>query len=335
MNDEADGAIASTRRGYQTPRADTRKAAQEAKLRQAACRRNLAQLEGADLTLVAAEARLTHLRGIKALGYALVLALLYLVTLPYDLAATSGLPLSPGAQLLAGACLGLLILVAAHLAAHKEQDVEEARRQQGDDPERYRQGLIQYRAMLWGGIALVVGIGIWRGFTFAAEAKATGGIFAGGLWTDLVFTVIALVGFFSAYVAAQAYLTLLPLRRVRADRKQNQRERAAQQDLIDASEQVQAEARLTLEFLEQDEAGVIEEIEAWREARRQQFMHDVRVREHRRGQQLKHGERPAGDPTTASPAMSAGDVRFRRPGRDGVVDNAAAAANHGPPRNAT
>ena len=234
------------------------------------------------------------------------------------MAADSGLPIAAGTPGLAGALLGVLILIAAHMAAHKEQDVEEARGRQHDDPEGHRQALIQYRAILYGGIALVVGIGIWRGFTFAAEAKATGGIFAGGMWANLVFSVIALVGFFAAFTAGQAYLKLLPLRKVRAERAGNRRARQAQQDIIDSSERIQAEARLTLEFLEQDEAGVIEEIEAWREARTQQFMHDVRVREHRRRQQLKHGERPAADPPAAAPAIRdrRPGVRADRPGRD-------------------
>jgi hypothetical protein len=254
--------------------------------------------------------------------------LLYLITLPYDVAAASGLPIAAGLQALAGLTLGVLIVLAAHLAAHKEQDVEEARGRQHDDPEGHRQALIQYRAILYGGIALVVGIGIWRGFTFAAEAKATGGIFAGGVWANLVFSVIALVGFLAAFTAGQGYLMLLPLRRVRRERKQNRRAQTAQQDLIDAAEQVQAEARLTLEFLEQDEAAVIEEIEAWREARTQQFMHDVRVREHRRGQQLKHGRRPSTDAPAAPLPGPAGDVTFRRLELDELADETVPPTNH-------
>ena len=327
IDDEANGAVASTRRGYQAPRADAVAACRDAELSQVAARRDLAGLVAEDAALATTEARLRHLGGIKAFGYAAVLFLLYGVTLPYDVAAASGLPIAPGLQALAGAFLGVLILIAAHLAAHKEQDVEEARRHQVDDPEAHRQALVQYRAVLWGGIALVIGIGIWRGFTFAAEARATDGIFAGGWWANLVFSVIALVGFFAAFVAAQAYLKLLPLRKIRTERTRSRRAREAQQDIIDAAERLQAEARLTLEFLEQDEAGVIVEIEAWREARTQQFMHDVRVREHQRREQLKHGERPAADP--AAPPLPAGDVTFRRLDLDGLADGATANLTNG------
>ncbi len=325
MNDQADGAAASTRRDYQASRADALAAGRDAELRQAAAKRSLAGLEGEDAVLAATEARLADLRGIKAFGYAAVLCLLYLITLPYDVAAASGLPIAPELQALAGALLGVLILIAAHLAAHKEQDVEEARGRQHDDPEGHRQVLIQYRAVLCGGIALVVGIGIWRALTFAAEAKATGGVFAGGMWANVVFTVIALVGFFAAYVAGQAYLKLLPLRKIRTERTRNRRARQAQQDVIDTSERIQADAGLTLDFLEQDEAGVIEEIEAWREARGQQFMHDMRVREHRRRQQLKHGEGPAAAP----PAMPGNDVAFQRIGPEELAEDATANVTNG------
>jgi hypothetical protein len=329
IDHEADGAIAGVRQSYETPKGNARENGQDAELREEDAERELAELDDEDAEDAVIEDGLKHRRGLKPLGYALLLVLLYLITLAYDVAAASGLPIAPGMQTLAALTIGALIMVAAHWAAHKEQDVDEARERQHDDPEGLRQALIQYRAVLFGAIALIVGIGLWRYFTFEAEAKATGGVFAGGAAANIAFTLLALVAFFAAYLAGQAYLNLHPLRKIRAKRARTRAKRKVQQNLIDTAERIKTQALLTLEFLEQDEAGVVRQIEAWRDARKDKFMHDVRVREHRRRQKtLKQGAEPGGDPESVPQRTTAVDPRFNGIDLTGLADDVKTRANH-------
>jgi hypothetical protein len=329
IDHESDGAIAGIRQCYGTPKGNARETGQDAELRQEDAERELTELDDEDAQDETIEDRLKHRRGLKPLGYALLLVLLYLITLAYDVAAASGLPIAPGMQTLAALTIGALIMVAAHWAAHKEQDVEDAREHQHDDPEGLRQALIQYRAVLFGAIALIIGIGLWRYFTFEAEAKATGGIFAGGAAANIAFTLLALVAFFAAYLAGQAYLKLYPLRKIRAKRERTRERRKFQQNIIDNAERIKTQALLTLEFLEQDEAGVVQQLEAWRDARKDKFMHDVRVREHKRRQkQLKNSRELASDAANL-PAIATVDPRFNGIDLNGLADDVKTRANHG------
>jgi len=329
IDHEADGAIASVRQSYETPKGNAREAGQDAELRQEDAERELAELDDEDRQDEVIEDRLKQRRGLKPLGYALLLALLYLITLAYDVAAASGLPIAPSMQTLAALTIGALIMVAAHWAAHKEQDVEEMRERQPENPEGLRQALIQYLAAVFSAIALIIGIGLWRYFTFEAEAKATGGIFAGGAAANIAFTLLALVAFFAAYLAGQAYLKLHPLRKIRAKRERTRERRKLQQNLIDTAERIKTQALLTLQFLEHDEAGVVRQIEAWREARKDKFMHDVRVREHRQRQkQPKNATAPINDTHTNSPPVIAIDPMFNGIDLGGLADDVKTRANH-------
>ena len=217
----ADGAIAGVEQSYEAPKGKARDTGRDAELRQAEAGRELAQLEVEDADLAAEEDRLKDRRGLRPFSYAALIALLYLITLPYDVAAASGLPIAPAMSALAGLTIGALLMVAAHWAAHKEQDVDQARGQEHDDPAALRKALIQHRSVLVGTIGLIIGVGVWRAGTFQAQAEATGGLFAGGVFANITFTLLALVAFLSAYLAGQAYLKLHPLRKVRAKRKKN------------------------------------------------------------------------------------------------------------------
>lgn len=330
INAHADGALAGVGQSYEMPKGNARNTRRDAELRQADAQRELAQLEVEDADLAADEDRLKDRRGLRPFGYAALIGLLYFITLPYDVAAASGLPITPAMSALAGLTIGALLMVAAHWAAHKEQDVDEARHDAQADRPGLRKALIQHRAVLVGTIGLIIGIGLWRAGTFQAQAEATGGIFAGGVFANIAFTLLALVAFLSAYLAGQAYLKLHPLRKVRAKRKKNRTSRQVQQAVVDTFERVAAQAVLTLAFLERDQSGVIGQIEAWRQSRTHQFLHDVRVREHRRRRrQPQHDER---ETTPASPAISATDLRLRPIDMSALADDVKARANHGPAR---
>ena len=326
---DADGAIAGVGQSYETPKGNARNTGREAELRQADAERKLARLVVEDAELAAEEDRLKDRRGLRPFGYAAVIALLYLITLPYDVAAASGLPIAPAMSALAGLTIGALLMVAAHWAAYKEQDADEARGQEHDGPVALRKALIQHRAVLVGTIGLIIGIGAWRAGTFQAQAEATGGIFAGGVFANIAFTLLALVAFLSAYLAGQAYLKLHPLRKVQARRRTNRTSRHVQQTVVDTFERVAAQAALTLEFLERDQAGVIAQIEAWREARTHKFLHDARVREHRRRRQLRNGDPDTATPPLAIPPISPTDPRLRPIDMSDLADDVKTRANHG------
>jgi hypothetical protein len=326
----ADGAIAGVTQSYEAPKGNARDTGRDAELRQADAGRELAQLELEDAELAAEENRLKDRRGLRPFGYAAVMTLLYLITLPYDVAAASGLPIAPAMSALAGLTIGALLMVAAHWAAHKEQDVDDARGREHDDPAARRKALIQHRAVLVGTISLIIGIGVWRAGTFQAQAEATGGIFAGGVFANIAFTLLALVAFLSAYLAGQAYLKLHPLRKVRAKRTKNRTSRQVQQAVVDTFERVAAQAVLTLECLEREQAGVIAQIEAWREARTHKFLHDMRVREHRRRQQQPQNDEDEITATSlAVQPIPATDLRLRPIDMTALADEVKTRANHG------
>jgi hypothetical protein len=326
----AEGALAGVEQSYETPKGKARNTGRDAELRQADAKRELAQLEVEDAELAAEEDHLKDRRGLRPFGYAALIVLLYCITLPYDIAAASGLPIAPAMSALAGLTIGALLMVAAHWTAHKEQDIDEARLHEPDPdhPTALRKALIQHRAVLAGTIGLIIGIGVWRAGTFQAQAEATGGIFAGGVFANIAFTLLALVAFLSAYLAGQAYLKLHPLRKVRAKRKKNRTSRQVQQSVVDTFERVAAQAALTLELLKRDQAAVVGQIEAWREARTHKFLHDVRVREHRRRQQQRNGASEDAAPLLAIPPSSAPDSRLRPIDVSALADDVKTRANH-------
>lgn len=254
----------------------------------------------------------TYRRGLKPLGYVLVLFFLYLVAFPFDKAAANGLPLTPGLQFLVAATIGGLLLMAAHFAADKQQDYEDARELADEHPEKFRTERNWYYAALVGPIVAIVGIGAWRYFTFEEQAEMTGGLFAGGAMANVVFTMLALVAFVAAFIAGQKYLWLKPLRDCRKQRELNRGKRRIQQEIIDRVERVQAQAALTLQYLDETEANYIAQVNAWRETRKDVVMHKARMKEHT--QRAKQFKRDYEDPGPGAGARQPRPERRPTPG---------------------
>lgn len=276
---EADGAIEGVHEAYEIPKGNAHKAGEDAEQQQRDADRELGSLKEQEPELLAEVARYKDRRGLTLPGYVLVLVLGFLTGLPFDLMAALGLPLAPGMQMLAALMIGAMLLVAAHVAAHQEEDVVEARELDGEDSPRYRTEKRKLQAALIGPVLLILGIAVWRGATYEAEAELLGGIFAGRWAANAAFTALAVVSFVASYLAARAYLRLRPLKKAEGAQRKHTREMQRQQGIVDVAERVQAQAVLTLEHLADSEAKVIARIEAWRQARKQRLRHGARVRE--------------------------------------------------------
>jgi hypothetical protein len=317
VDHEAATAVDQVDQGFTAPIDNARKAGEDARLQGEDAGRELVELEEGDAVMAEEEETYKDRRGLGILGYVSVLFLLYWVALPFDKAAANGLPLSPGMQLLIALTIGGLMLVDAHYAAHKQEDFEAAREQREEHPEKFRTERVKYYGVFGGSIATILGIGAWRFFTFQAEAAATGGLFAGSAVASIVLTLLALVAFVAAFLAAEKYLWLKPLREIRRRRAANYELRKVQQRIIDTAERVQAQAQLTLDYLEQTRAKYLSQIESSRKTRRDSFMHKARTQEHKTRQKRAKQEGDDPDPgsrepvTPTGPGPRGGEARLR------------------------
>jgi hypothetical protein len=246
------------------------------------------------------ERGLSQRHGIGPVAYGSVAALSYAATLPYDLAATSGIPVSLAAQLVAGLGMAAVTLVAAHVAGDRALDLEEARADRVDDPGRFEHAKREFLFAVSAPIAVIAAVAVWRGETFAAESRAVGGLFPSATAANMAFACLALAAFTAAFFAARSYLRLKPLRAIRARRAASREARDGLQLIIDTDERVVAQAELNVVHVSEHLEHTRAKIDAWRAGRKQQLRHRAGVaeREHVRRLVNKGLRRP--DPTASS-----------------------------------
>lgn len=288
IDEEANEALAQTRGGHQQARANNENAAEDARVRAAAACQRIDEIDVQDAVDAEREAELAHLKGLGRAGYWFAVILSYVATFPLDMAAATGLPLPPAAQLIVAVTLGAVTVLAAHFAGAKALELEEARQTRAEQPAHYARVRSEYLAALTAPMLVIVAVGAWRANTFADEARATGGLVTSSVAANLAFTFLSLVAFLAAFFATQSHLRVKPLREVRAKRRQNAIERDVRQIVVEVAEREQTQAQLNIEHLVEHEEKVLARIEATREKRKKRLRHTASVREHKHRRKLVH-----------------------------------------------
>lgn len=229
-----------------------------------------------------------------------VVALAYLAMFPQDLAAATGLPFSSTVQLIAALTLGTVLLLAAHFAAEKLHELEEARSSRARDPGKFESLKREAIVAIVIPVGVIVSVALWRGQTFAAESKAVGGLFHSAAAANLAFTALAAAAFLATVAAARSYFRKKPLREIQRKRRLNGRVIRELQETIDTNERIEKQAVLTHRHLTEHEEKTLAAIEAWRQGRTKKLRHragKAHLKAHKK--LVNKGLRPPEPPTTA------------------------------------
>jgi hypothetical protein len=281
---QAARAAEDQRHGFRYPVENAEKVRQDAIEEHTDARREVDAVGERDVPLAETEAELRHRHGASRFSYGLTLAALFCLGLPIDYGVAMWTPLPPLGQWMLAIFIGAAMVLCAHQAAKKVEDLEEAHRVREDDPFAYRKNQMALVASLMVPLAVIVGTTIWRGQVFAADAKETGGPVHSGAVT-IALGLLALLAFVVAVLAGMGYRRMQPLREVRKQRGQLSAERKSYQMVMDRAERRQRQAEVTLAFLEEREEHVIAAIAHWaqeRKARLRQRAAWVSMREQRK-----------------------------------------------------
>jgi hypothetical protein len=238
-------------------------------------------------------------RGPGVLAYVLVLLVLYLVTLPADVEAALWSPLPPVGQWLLAVMIGAGMVVAAHWAAEKVEDLHQAWRAREDDAFLYRESQIAVVISLSLPVAVIALTAVWRGLGLDALERVTGGVFDGTAM-NLVLAALALMVFAAAVFAGVAFRRARPSRAAHARERQARITQTQIQGEIpglerarDRAQRSEAEATRALSSLGVGKERRLEAIEHWaseRKARLRQRAAKVELAERRK---LAHEGNPS------------------------------------------
>lgn len=289
---QARRAVEDQRHGFQIPKESAAKVRWDAVEQQVDAGREVGVLAEQDMKLSVEEEAQGRRHGPSEVGYAVILSFPYLLSLPVDFAAAMWTPLPPAGQWLLAFLIGAVMLLAAHLAAVKIEDLREAHAQRAADSFSYRKEQFALGFALAAPLGVIVSTGIWRGGALAAEQQATGGLVHGGA-ANVAFALLALLAFVVAVLAGVSYRRMAPLREVRRARAKIAAQRKGWQQTLDQAERTERQAELTLAYLAKREQHVIEAIRhraVERKARLRQRAANVEMRERRK--QTKKGATP-------------------------------------------
>jgi hypothetical protein len=323
IDEQAERCTADQRHGFRYPKENADKIRQDAVEQQADAIRELGAATKRDAKLKAEEEALGRRQGPSRIGYALILIVLFALTLPIDYGAAMWTPLPPLGQWMLAFLIGGVTVLCAHQAAKKVEDLQEAHGQREEDPFAYRKEQIALGFGLSIPLAVIVGTTMWRAQAFASDARATGGLVHSGA-ANIAFALLALMAFVVAVLAGISYRRMEPLLEIRNERAEIQAQRELWQHMLDQAERLQRQAELTLAYLDEREEHVIRAICHWageRKARLRQRAATVAMRKRRK--QAKNGRTPIpplpaptadqGSPTTETDTQLDLDDLLREP----------------------
>jgi hypothetical protein len=301
---QAARAVEDQRHGFRYPIENAEKVRQDAIEEQADAGREVAKLDERDAELAIKEAELGRRSGPGWLAYSAILVALFCLTWPIDYGVAMWTPLPPLGQWMLTVFIGVVMVLCAHQAAKRSEDLEESHGQRDENPFVYRKDQGALAAALIVPLAVIGGTTIWRGQVFASDAQATGGPVGGGVVT-IALGLLALLAFVVAVLAGMSYRRMQPLREVRAQRGELDRQRRSWQAVVDRAERTQRQAAVTLAFLDEREEHVIRAIAHWaqeRKARLAQRAAWVSMREQQK--RANAGSRPSVIPRSVDVAGS-------------------------------
>ncbi len=201
---QAERAASDQRHGFRLPKENAEKVKQDAIEEHADAGREVQKLDAADVELAEAEAALGRRHGPGPLAYSLILGALFCLTLPIDYGVAVWMPLPPVGQWMLTIFIGVVMVLCAHQAAKKIEDLEESHTTREAEPFGYRKDQLTLIASLGVATFVLVGTTIWRGQIFASDAQATGGPIHSGIAT-LALGALATLAFVVAVIAGMSY----------------------------------------------------------------------------------------------------------------------------------
>jgi len=221
---QGERAASDQRHGFQLPKENAEKVKQDAIEEHADAGREVQKLNAADVELVEAEAALGRRHGPGSLAYGLILAALFCLTLPIDYGVAAWMPLPPIGQWMLTIFVGVVMVLCAHQAAKKIEDLQESHAERDAEPFAYRKDQAALGAALGVAGFVLVGTTIWRGQIFGSEAQATGGPIHSDIAT-VALGALATLAFVVAVLAGMSYRRMTPLRAICRQRSQLDAER--------------------------------------------------------------------------------------------------------------
>jgi hypothetical protein len=264
---QADRAMEDQRHGFRYPVENAEKVRQDAIEEHSDAVREVGKLSTKDEDLAAEEAALGRRHGPGRVGYGLILAALFCLTLPIDYGAAMWTPLPPLGQWMVAIFIGVVTVLCAHQEAKKIEDLEETHATREENQFPYRKDQIAVVSAMVVPLAVIVGTTIWRGQVFASDAEATGGPIHSGA-ANLALGLLALLAFVVAVIAGMGFRRMQPLREIQLERKRLAKEHSAWQTVMDQAERRQRQAEVTLAFLEKREEHVVQAIGHWARERK-------------------------------------------------------------------
>jgi hypothetical protein len=294
---QAERAVEDQRHGFRYPVENAEKVRQDAIEEYADAGREVAGLGERNTELAEQEAALGQRHGPGGVAYSLILAALFCLTLPIDYGAAMWMPVPPLGQWMLTVFIGVAMVLGAHQAAKKVEDLQESHGRRKEDRFGYRKDQAALAAALAVSLGTIVGTTIWRGAVLASDAQMTGGP-VHSTAANLALGLLALLAFVVAVLAGMGYRTMQPLREIRKQRAELARERQGWQAVMDRSERTQRQAEVTIAFLEEREAHVVAAIGHWareRKARLRQRASWVSMREQKKAANTVPGSLVGGE----------------------------------------
>jgi hypothetical protein len=267
IDSQAERAASDQRYGFRVPKESADKARQDAIEEHVDAEREVQKLDAADVNLVEAEAALGRRHGPGPLIYMLILAALFCLTIPIDYGVAAWMPLPPIGQWMLTIFIGVVMVLCAHQAAKRVEDLQESHAEREEEPFAYRKDQAALGASLGVAAFVLVGTTIWRGQIFASDAQATGGPIHSGIAT-VALGALATLAFVVAVLAGMGYRRMTPVRAVRGERSQLDAERKRWQSVMDMAERQQRQGEVTLSYLDEREEHVVEAIRHWADERK-------------------------------------------------------------------
>lgn len=156
-------------------------------------------------------------RGVGPLGLVLALIVLYLMTLPGDLAAAMWSPLPPAGQWLLAGMIGAGLVVAAHWASATLVDLHLAWQARQSDGFLYREAQVKLGLGVVLPVAAIIATAAWREQGLIALAHATG-LIVPSTSMNAALATLAVMAFAVAVIAGVEFRRAQPARLKRAAR---------------------------------------------------------------------------------------------------------------------
>jgi hypothetical protein len=308
--------IADQEHNFRVPKERADQVRQDAVEEQADAERELEELAERDAELAEAEAELGRRHGPGPLAYGGILLALFCLTLPIDYGVAAWTPLPPIGQWMLAIFIGVVMVLCAHQAAKKVEDLQESYAHRDDDPFTFWKDLVALVLALTSALLVLIGTTIWRGQVLTSEAQATGGPVHSGVVT-MALGLLATLAFVVAVLAGMGYRRMAPLRAIRKERAKLAGERRHWQGIADRAERTQRQAEVTLAYLDEREAQVVAAIRHWateRKARMRQRAAHVARRERSGRESPGEAQPPAETPGALDISALADEVRRRANG---------------------